>query len=68
MARIETEPGTVATAALIHADPPGVVYTCLVCHYNDDGTPAPPCHRCAHCAEWVRPEQLGQPCPGRAAP
>ena len=38
---------------------------CLVAHGDGQGNQQPPCTKCTRCGEWIRPEAMGQECPGK---
>ncbi len=37
---------------------------CLVAHYDYTKKLSPPCIRCALCHQYIRPERMGDQCPG----
>lgn len=41
---------------------------CCVAHFDAKMNALPSCLRCKHCNEWVRPENMNDPCPALYPP
>ena len=39
-------------------------WACCVAHYGPGMVLLPACHKCASCGEFIRPENMGEDCPG----
>jgi hypothetical protein len=39
-------------------------WRCTVGHFDKAGNIAPPCIQCSSCGEHIRPEDMGNECPG----